>query len=171
MIWIEILGTLATFLAALVATLTWFERRIKTWEKQREERQANKEKDEIKRIEKIVIAAVDSLQRQFEIDLNKTLNNFVKKQDLENLDKKLKRQNKMISEFERNRIRGELLNFAEDLKNGIQKSSVAYQHAFSIYEKYKRLGGNSYIDSAFEYIRLKQKQEETANRNKDPETW
>ena len=103
--------------------------------------------------------------------MNKTLNGFVKKEDLENLDAKLKRQNKMIAEFEKNRIRGELLNFSEDLKNGVKKSPIAYQHAFSIYEKYKKLGGNSYIDNAFEYIKFRQKQDESANNSEDRENW
>lgn len=169
--WVEILGTLATFLAALVAVMTWFERRTRRWEKKREERQAAKEKDELKRIEKIVVSAASSLQNQFEIDLNKTLNGFVKKEDLENLDVKLRRQNKMITEFEKNRIRGELLNFSEDLKNGAKKSTIAYEHAHRLYEKYKKLGGNSYIDSSFEYIKLRQKQDELANKNEDLETW
>lgn len=50
------------------------------------------------------------------------------------------------------RLKGEILQFAEDLKNGGEKSSVTYQYIHDCYSRYKSLGGNSYIEQTFKYI-------------------
>lgn len=52
-------------------------------------------------------------------------------------------------------IRGEIVNFAEDLRQGAHKSKVQFQHIFEIYDKYRKAGCNSYITHEFEYINQK----------------
>ena len=61
---------------------------------------------------------------------------------------------------EKFRLRGEMLAFAEDLKNGADKSSVAYEHIHAVYGRYKELSGNSYIDQVFKYIMGKEENED-----------
>lgn|GEM_PF-3740723 len=55
-------------------------------------------------------------------------------------------------ETERQRLASEIINFAEDIKNKLPKSSVAYEHIHICYKRYKDIGGNHYIDKVFEYI-------------------
>lgn len=59
---------------------------------------------------------------------------------------------KQLIESEMFRLKGEILHFAEDLKNGGEKSSVTYQYIHDCYTRYKSLGGNSYIEQTFKYI-------------------
>ena len=57
----------------------------------------------------------------------------------------------------------EIINFADDLKNGVKKSSASFQHISSFYDKYRKLGGNSYVEAIHEYIieeRAKQAKEQ-----------
>lgn len=68
------------------------------------------------------------------------------------IEKSIDDMSDSVLKSERFRLRAEVLNFAEDLNNGLEKSSVAYQHIHSVYGRYIELGGNSYIMEVFRFI-------------------
>ena len=70
---------------------------------------------------------------------------LVRKKDFEPIVEKVEQVEKVLQEnanflveFEKGALRSEILNFSEDLKNGIHKSGVAYQHIYSVFGRYKK---------------------------------
>lgn len=59
---------------------------------------------------------------------------------------------KTLKSMELTKLAGEVSDYAEDLRRGIEKSEISYRHISKIFDKYKILGGNSYILKEFEYI-------------------
>ncbi len=62
-----------------------------------------------------------------------------------------------ISSNGRNNIELELIkiilvNFMNDIENGIDKSQVQKQNAYELFDRYKSLGGNSYIKDNFQKL-------------------
>ena len=45
-----------------------------------------------------------------------------------------------------------LVNFINDIEHGIEKSSIQKQNAYELYDRYKTLGGNSYIHDRWEKL-------------------
>lgn len=95
--------------------------------------------------------------------VSSTLDNYITKEEeqiahdkisleIERIAAAIDQNHKQLVESEMFRLKGEILQFAEDLKNGAEKSSVTYQYIHDCYSRYKRLGGNSYIDQVFKYI-------------------
>lgn len=74
---------------------------------------------------------------------------------IDNLDQTVKKLDSKIDRNVVDDIRGEIVNFAEDLRQGIHKSKVQFQHIFEIFDKYHNMGYNSYITHEFEYINQK----------------
>lgn len=74
---------------------------------------------------------------------------------IDNLDINVKKLDSKIDKNVLDDIRGEIVDFAEDLRQGCHKSKVQFQHIFEIYDKYHNLGGNSYITNEFKYIEEK----------------
>lgn len=66
---------------------------------------------------------------------------------------KLDRLQARQDDNERARIRTEIMDAIVELNGGLKLSDVNYQHLEAEYEKYKSLGGNSYIDHQMEIIR------------------
>ncbi len=89
--------------------------------------------------------------KKFMLKVPKMIRNFL----MEDLNKKIDKLEKKIDVNTRDDIRGEIVNFAEDLRQGINKSLVQYKHIFEIYDKYHKLGWNSYITNEFNFIKKK----------------
>ena len=81
--------------------------------------------------------------------------NIIRNCLMEDVNKKIDKLEKKIDLNTRDDIRGEIVNFAEDLRQGINKSLVQYKHIFEIYDKYHNLGWNSYISNEFDFIKNK----------------
>lgn len=60
--------------------------------------------------------------------------------------------NKKIEEFELSSIKTDLVNFINDAENGIEKSDIQRLNAHELYDRYKALGGNSYVHDHFEKL-------------------
>ncbi len=60
--------------------------------------------------------------------------------------------NKKIEEFELSSIKTDLVNFINDAENGIEKSDIQRLNAHELYDRYKKLGGNSYVHDHFERL-------------------
>ncbi len=65
-----------------------------------------------------------------------------------------------IDNNEKDRLRFEILSFASDLRNGIKKTRQEFETIFAYYDKYESLikklkMHNGYLDTEFDYIKLK----------------
>lgn len=60
--------------------------------------------------------------------------------------------NQKIEEFELSSIKTDLVNFINDAENGIEKSDIQRLNAHELYDRYKKLGGNSYVHDHFEKL-------------------
>ena len=50
-----------------------------------------------------------------------------------------------------------LVNFINDIENGIYKSQIQKKNAYELYDRYKALGGNSYIHDRWEKLTMEKK--------------
>ena len=159
----EIVGSIATLLAGIVGILTYFERK-------RDKKVAKEKLEDDKKREEWIEEAKKTIQIEYKQEIKETLEDFVTldqgkaahdgiKEELgkvnwemEKVNNKLNENRDLMVKSEKFRLRGEMLAFAEDLRNGADKSSVAYEHIHAVYGRYKELGGNSYIDQVFKYI-------------------
>ena len=60
--------------------------------------------------------------------------------------------NKKIEAFELSSIKTDLVNFINDVENGIEKSDIQKLNAHELYDRYYKLGGNSYVHDHFEKL-------------------
>lgn len=72
---------------------------------------------------------------------------------LDSIEKENKRQSKLIDSNERDRLRQEIMAFGRELRAGRTEMTVRdYEHICEVFDKYCKLGGNSYAHAEFEYI-------------------
>ena len=64
--------------------------------------------------------------------------------DLDHLEK--------IKQLELTSIRTDLVNFINDVEHDVQKSQIQRMNAHELYDRYKRLGGNSYVHDHWEAL-------------------
>ncbi len=164
MTWIQLIialiSTFSAFFAALVGLLTYFERKRdrKTESNKQIAKQENEKRS--KEIKDLIKGETESL---ITVALSESLSNYSTKEEYEVLGAKLefkmdRLQFQLEEHFresgisEKERIRGEILAYAEDLRNGIKKGTSTYKHISSLYDRYKSMGGNSYVDAEFDYI-------------------
>lgn len=166
-LWIVALGMIGTVVSTLVGVtvlFNWFEHKKKAREDKIQQELELEQEREITRIEELVgpycQERVDEILQIYADEKDSGL--FGKKYDtrLVDLENTLERLNKLVVESEKMRLKAELMNFGEDLKNGLEKSSLAYKHIFNVAERYKELGGNSYAVDLFEYIKEHRKTHE-----------
>ena len=60
--------------------------------------------------------------------------------------------NKKIEAFELSSIKTDLVNFINDMESGVEKSDIQKLNAHELYDRYKILGGNSYVHDHFEKL-------------------
>lgn len=78
---------------------------------------------------------------------------------MDNIEKENERQSKLINSNELDRLRQEIMAFGRILRAGyIEMTACDYEHICEVFDKYCKLGGNSYAHAEFEYI-LKCKEE------------
>lgn len=53
--------------------------------------------------------------------------------------------NKRIESFELSSIKTDLVNFINDIENNVPKSQIQKLNAHELYDRYVKLGGNSYV--------------------------
>ena len=79
--------------------------------------------------------------------------------ELEPLKRTNEEQNRRIAkleqkqdENERDRLRAEVMIMVNKLRNGMLVTTADFKHIHRVYDKYKALNGNSYIDDEMIYI-------------------
>lgn len=152
----EIFGIVGSLLMVVLAYITWFEkRRDKKINRRREEEKIEQE-EFMKNIRIQVAADTEKCVEEKLTEYVRIVDDMDSRAELIQTMKELKRelQDHFVEsiESEQERLASEIISFAEDLKNAIRKSSVAYEHIHKCYNRYKKLGGNSYIDGVFKYI-------------------
>lgn len=97
-------------------------------------------------------------RRDAQIKLNNELLGSVTAR-LDNIEKENERQSKLINSNELDRLRQEIMAFGRILRSGYTEMTIRdYEHICEVFDKYCKLGGNSYAHAEFEYI-LRCKQE------------
>lgn len=143
--WAIILSA-AGLVTTVLGYITWFEvRRDKRIEKNRK---VQEEKDEkiMREVEANVKNEIDIALTGFETTMEDKFTDYVTKQDFAHLQFSFERS-------ERSRLASEIINYAEDLKNGVSKTSASFKHITKAYDIYHGLGANSYIDIEFDFIK------------------
>ena len=161
-IW-QLIGAVASLFVGITGILTYFERK-------RNKKEAKEKLEDDKKREEWIQEAKKTIQVEYKEEIKETLEDFVTLEqgraahdgireeigkvnwEIEKVNDKLNENKDLMINSEKFRLRGEMLAFAEDLKNGADKSSVAYEHIHAVYGRYKELSGNSYIDQVFKYI-------------------
>lgn len=59
---------------------------------------------------------------------------------------------KMIENLEMSSIKTDLVNFINDIEHGVQKSQIQRMNAHELYDRYSKLGGNSYVHDHWEKL-------------------
>lgn len=134
-----------------------FDKKAERREKRRDQRNEERMKFFDGRVKDISLNTIKEYHEDFEVGLDAKLQDFAKTEDLARIAKSVNKQFKMLQNFERNRIKGELIAFLEDLELGRSKTKEAFQYIFGIYDRYKELNGNSYIEIVVAKIRDYQK--------------
>ena len=165
----EIVGIISTFITTILGAITW----VQVQKAKIIKRERIREEAQLQRITDVVLSKLGDHMLEGFPERTKDL---VRKKDFEPIVEKVEQVEKVLQEnanflveFEKGALRSEILNFSEDLKNGIHKSGVAYQHIYSVFARYKKLGGNSYIHDVFDEIKKTQRgiKETTDFFNKD----
>lgn len=60
---------------------------------------------------------------------------------------------KELNTFALESIKTDLVNFINDLENNIPKSEIQKLNAHELYDRYSKLGGNSYVHENWENLR------------------
>lgn len=76
------------------------------------------------------------------------------------IEEEIKPLSKQIDDNEKDRLRFEILSFAGDLRNNIVKTRQEFETIFAYYDKYEKIVEklklhNGYLDTEFDYIKLK----------------
>ena len=84
--------------------------------------------------------------------ISKLLGIYGIKEEVKNIDMKVNDLSKTINNNEIDRIKYEILSFANMIKNDYIPDQTEFKHIHEIYDKYISLGGNSYIKTKMKYI-------------------
>lgn len=152
----QIIATVVSAFSVILTYIIYFER--KWMKKIKKEQQKEQEKMQIW-VEKVS----EQIEPIWQEHISDALSEYITKEEGELAHEKISNEierianaidsnHKQLIESEMFRLKGEILQFAEDLKNGGEKSSVTYQYIHDCYSRYKRLGGNGYIEQVFRYI-------------------
>lgn len=76
------------------------------------------------------------------------------KEENDEVKKEIFNNTSIMNENEKDRLRNCVLDFSERLRTTNEiPSSSSFQNVFREYDKYKKLGGNGYVDNEIEFIR------------------
>lgn len=69
------------------------------------------------------------------------------------VDKTLEPINKKIDNLESSSIKTDLVNMINDLEHNVPKSQIQKLNAHELYDRYSKLGGNSYVHEHWESLK------------------
>jgi hypothetical protein len=91
-----------------------------------------------------------------EVSNKKLVQNF--NETIEKIDNKIDTLINKVEETDIKNIRNMIIQFADDLRSGAKRSTVAYKHVLHSYDYYKNvLKANSYIDEEVQFIKAEWK--------------
>lgn len=164
----EMISAFAAMLAMFATWATIFEKKkAKRIKKYNEERQKEKEVDKLK--DRVMFSEFkDELITSFDEMFDKKLESYLKIDLFEMNNNKLWHKLNSISdelkthfndtvEAEIDRLGHEIMNYADALRSGETRYRDSFKYISQQYDKYKRLGGNNYIDQQYAYIKEKMK--------------
>lgn len=162
-----IIGTIGTLVSIFLGMAVYAEKKKYKKEIKRQEELVAKEEDCANRIterirpdfEEFVCLALSSYASQKEVaEAQDKLT-----EGMEKIQRSIDQTNAKLDDSVKFALKGEIIQFSEDLKSGSIKTDLAYEHMHHAYEEYKRLGGNGFIDDAFNSIVEKQKENQNKN--------
>lgn len=71
---------------------------------------------------------------------------------VDNMDKKVENIDNKVDENEKDRIRETILSYKKSIDNEIPLSEHEYEYILRIYDKYKKMGGNSFVSDVVKDI-------------------
>ena len=146
----QIVVSLITALGTFIGTVWGI---IQYYDKKRDRNIENVIKGAVEPINK----KLDSLDQQHK-DRDKQISMIQTSQDsmqsdLNDMRKELDIQRDTIFDNEMNRLQTTIMNYAQDIRNGHRMTLNSYNYLCHAYDRYKSLGGNSYVDSEMNFIR------------------
>ena len=78
---------------------------------------------------------------------------YLKNELTNSISKQLQPITKKIDNLELSTIRTSLVDFLSDIENGQVKDPIRIKNAYELYDKYKDLGGNSYVHDKWEKLK------------------
>lgn len=157
----EIIGALAGALVMILGYITWIEKKKdKRWK----EKKKMLKHEIFTEMNEILDEDLDSLNKENKKEIGKNLEEYVQKREVDTrfkeilngltkLDEKLESHFIETKQSEIERLSTEILNYHEDLVNKLWKTPNSYRHISKCFDRYKRLGGNSFIGETFSEIR------------------
>lgn len=61
--------------------------------------------------------------------------------------------NEKIDKLELSGVKTDLVNFINDVEHGVSKSQIQKMNAHELYDRYTKLGGNSYVHEHWERLK------------------
>lgn len=138
-----------SIVGAITTILTYFERLRSKREQQNQEKieqqmKPLREKVEIHTIDlKKISKAILQINNLCEARGNK----------LCDISEELKEQTISIRQNDFNNLQGIVVDYATKVRNGCKIDKNSFDYICQCYDRYKTMGGNSYIDNEFDYIR------------------
>ena len=72
---------------------------------------------------------------------------------VKSIDTQLKYQQEDILDNELSRLQTAIVDYASQLRAGLVPNMTSFEYLFHNYDRYKRMGGNSFIDSEMKFIK------------------
>ena len=83
----------------------------------------------------------------------KSINNKLLEPINQKLDKMDQEHTKKIERLELSYIKTDLVDFMNDIENDVPKNEIQKKNAYELYDRYKELRGNSYVESSWEKLK------------------
>ena len=82
---------------------------------------------------------------------------------VDDMNKKFDKLDEKVDENEKDRLRETILTYKKSIDNGIPLSEHEYEYLLKIYDKYRNMGGNSFITEVVKSIKESYHNEELKN--------
>ena len=159
----EIIGVAIAAVALFLSFWAIMERRKVKRIKEYEERKDLKEKERELRDELRMANFRGGLTEEIANILNLKLSGYETNEEarasdikiwnkLNKIDEELARHFNDSKKNEMSRLAQEIISFSESIRRGENKSPNSYKHIAESYDRYKKLGGNTYVDEQYKFI-------------------
>lgn len=151
MFW-QIVAIVSSFITAIVGLFAYIDKK-RTKHLIQKQKEIEEKREEFKL--EVSDYIIDRLQENFQDYITKEdsdLDHKIIFKQIDGLKETIDTHFEESTRSELSRLSCEIVNYAEDLRNGILKGKNSFKHIAESYDRYKKLGGNSYIESEYSYI-------------------